>query len=133
MLPVHTHDDHQLLHDLPTPHGPVFAWLERQLADHGALTWAQLEQALVNADPPAPPEARVPQTAHEVELGFADLRRVLDGLWIEQLRVRQTDLIARAATDVSALQEWREINQRREALLKAVQAPLGEAPPVSAR
>ncbi len=116
-----THDDHLLLHELPEPHGGVFAWLERQLADHGAMSWAQLEQAMAAADPPLSPVTRVPDSAHAVELGFEDLRRVLDGLWIERLGARQSELIARAASDPAALREWREVARRREALLKAVQ------------
>lgn len=124
-------DDHNLLHELPEPHGPVFAWLERQMADHGAQPWAQLEQALIDALPelPAPAARLVPRSALEDELGFADLRRVIDGLWIERLGIEQRELIARAAHDAGALQRWREVSQRREALLKAVQSTPSTAPP----
>lgn len=116
-------DDHNLLHGMPAPHGPLFAWLERQLADHGPLSWAQLEQGLLGAEPGLSGQVLVPPSAFEDDMAFGDLRRVLDGLWIEQLRIRQGELIARAGSDPAALQQWRELNLRREALLRAIQAP----------
>ena len=118
-----SHDDHELLHALPQPHGPVFAWLERQLADHGPMSWAEIEQAQAAAEPALPAEARVPPAALEDDMEFADLRRVVDGLWIERLSLRQSELIARASTDAAALQQWREVTRRRDALLKAVATP----------
>ena len=39
-------DDHSLLAHLPAPHGPLFAWLEAQLHEHGAQPWAALREAL---------------------------------------------------------------------------------------
>ena len=124
-------DDHGLLHELPAPHGPLFAWLERQLADHGAMSWASLEQGLLAGGLTLPGPLQTAGSSFEDEVVFSDLRRIVDGLWIERLSERQTELIARAATDASALQQWREVTQRRDALLKAVQAapavPAGRA------
>ncbi len=124
-------DDHVLLHELPAPHGPVFAWLERQLADHGAMSWAELEQGLTHANLPLQGQELVPRSALEDNMAFADLRRVLDGLWIDRLSELQRELIARAASDPQALQQWREVTQRRDALLKAVVPPSSENMPGS--
>ncbi len=118
-------DDHELLHSLAAPHGTVFSWLERQLADHGAMSWAELKQAKTAAEPLLPEAADVPDAVLQDEMQFEELRRVLDGLWIERLSIRQTELITRAATDPSALQEWREVTRQREALLKSM---TGSAP-----
>ncbi len=115
-----SHDDHDLLHRLPAPHGLVFSWLERQLADHGAMSWAELKQAQLVVDPPLPEVADVPAEALHDEISFADLRRVLDSMWIERLSLRQTELIARAASEPSALDEWRQVTRQRDALLKSV-------------
>jgi DNA primase len=41
-----SHDEHQLLCDLPAPHGPLFAWLDSQHHDHGPQPWAALREAL---------------------------------------------------------------------------------------
>ena len=116
-------DDHELLHGLAAPHGTVFSWLERQLADHGAMSWAELKQAQATAEPPLPEAADVPAQALQDNMEFADLRRVLDGLWIERLSIRQNELIARAATDAGALHEWREVTRKRETLLKSMDNP----------
>lgn len=115
-------DDHGLLHGMPAPHGPLFAWLERQLADHGPMSWASLEQGLLAAGLSLPGAVPSAGAAFEDELGLADLRRVVDGLWIERLGVLQSELITRATTDADALRQWREVSRRREALLRAVQS-----------
>ena len=120
-------DDHTLLHELPGIHGTVFAWLERQLADHGAMSWAEIEMALAQADLPQESSDLVPRSALEDDMNFADLRRVLDGLWIDRLSELQRELIVRAATDPLALQQWREVTQRRDSLLKAVVPPTADA------
>jgi DNA primase len=39
-------DDHNLLAQLPPPHGPLFAWIESQLHEHGHQPWAALREAL---------------------------------------------------------------------------------------
>lgn len=39
-------DEHRLLCELPAPHGPLFAWLDHQHLEHGAVPWDQLRQAL---------------------------------------------------------------------------------------
>ena len=117
-----TADDHGLLHDLPAPHGGLFAWLERQLGDHGAMSYAELAQALSTLDEAERAIAVVPASALQDQHSLADLRRMLDGLWIDRLSEMQRALIARAAQDPQALAEWREVTQRRDSLLKAMQA-----------
>ncbi len=87
------------------------------------MSWAELEQAQAAADPALPPEAAVPREALQDEVTFSDLRRVVDGLWDEQLKVRQSELIARAAVDPGALAEWHAVTRRRKALLKALEQP----------
>jgi DNA primase len=39
-------DDHNLLARLAQPHGPLFAWIESQLQEHGPQPWAALREAL---------------------------------------------------------------------------------------
>jgi DNA primase len=43
-----SHEQHQRLTELPTPHGPLFAWVDRWLAEHGALPWPGLRDALAD-------------------------------------------------------------------------------------
>jgi DNA primase len=118
-----TADDHELLHGLPEPHGPVFAWLERQMAEHGAMPWAALEQGLNAAALQDAGTSLVPPSALQDEMTLAGLRTVLNGMWIQRLEQQQTELIALAATDPSALPRWRalgvQLDERRRARLEA--------------
>ena len=111
------HDDHELLHALPPPHGAVFAWLERYLADQGPAAWAVLEQALTQEPFDSEVRVRMPAAVFDDEMDFAELRRIVDGLWVERLASRQKALIDSAASDPKALQQWREVELERQARL----------------
>jgi DNA primase len=105
-------DDHELLAELPAPHGPLCAWLERHLHDHGETPWAVLEQALRGSEWAETVARWVPESVLADEIQFADLRRVVDSLRIEALKDAQRALIERAATDPAALARWRELDTR---------------------
>jgi DNA primase len=111
-------DDHDLLHTLPSPHGEICAWLERQMAEHGPQPWAALEQAL-QGDAFGETVARlIPPAVLEDEMSFDDLRRVLNSMQMEQLKLAQRELIGRFATEPSARQRWLEIKARLDNLSK---------------
>ena len=114
-------DDHELLHGLPEPHGPLCAWLERYLHEHGASPWSVLERALQGTDWAALSPRLVPPGSEEDELKPTDLRRVLDGIWVKTLQQQQALLVRQAASDPSALQKWREVDahlrRRQQSLL----------------
>jgi DNA primase len=125
-------DDHQLLAHEPEPHGPLFAWLETQWHEHGPQPWAALREALrgqpfehlaveLNASgialerPPtdtASPES-APPTENDVR---RELRELLRRMHIEHLKTRETELIAQAAHDPTALQRYRELQTLRKNL-----------------
>lgn len=109
-----TADDHELLHSQPEPHGPLFAWLERQMADHGGLSWAVLDQLLTEAGLQDAGNPLVPPSAHEDQMTLADLKLALNGMWIKRLAEEQTTLMASAATDPAARQRWRELGVQLE-------------------
>ncbi len=112
--------DHELLHALPPPHGPAFAWLERQLAEHGALPWSALAALLEAAELPEAALALALVTPHSLadESRQADLRRVVDGLWLGRLGEEQKRLVAAAATDPAALDRWRAVEADRQQRLR---------------
>jgi DNA primase len=110
-------DDHELLAALPSVHGPLCAWLERYLNEHGASPWAVLEQALQETEWAEASLRLVPQSVLADEMQFADLRRVVDGMWVKSLQAQQELLIQQAATDPQALTRWRELETRRKRLL----------------
>lgn len=109
--------DHELLTALPAAHGPLCAWLERHLNDHGDTPWAALEQALTETEWAEDIPRLVPSSTLADELQFADLRRVVDGMWVETLQAQQKVLIVQAASDPEALSRWRELEARRKQLL----------------
>ena len=113
------HDDHELLHGLPSPHRELVGWLERRLADEGPAPWSAWREAL-RGDPLEPAMLRLaPDDAVDGPEGFEDLRRMVDRLWIETLKREETRLIEAARSDPSALQAYREVHARRRSLESA--------------
>ena len=112
--------DHELLHGLPAPHGAAFGWLERHLAEHGALPWSALAVLLDASELPEAAMARALVTPDALvdEARQADLRRVVDGLWIRRLGDEQKRLVAAAASDPAALHRWRAVEAERQHRLR---------------
>ena len=106
------HDDQQLLHDLGGTHGLAVAWIEQQLTEHGALTWAALDTAL--SDQPWQAEARawVAAAAADEEQEFADLQRVVHRLWNARLDEAVKALIAQGHTDREHLARIQALRQQ---------------------
>ncbi len=127
-------NDHQLLGHLPEPHGPLFAWLESQWHEHGPQPWAALREAMRGqdfealavalsdgalvlekmADEPTPAGAEA-TTPTEAELR-RELRELMRRLHIEDLKARETLLIADSANDPTALHRYRELQSLRKRL-----------------
>ncbi|WP_416545448.1 DNA primase [Limnohabitans sp. DCL3] len=129
-------EDHAMLCALPAPHGPLFAWLESQFHEQGALGWSALQsemQGLTFAedakrwmaqenlgnspgqDPAAPPD---PQEARQ------ELRRLLTLLMIDRLKQLETEALSQASSgqDPEAQQRWRSLHERRKELMAAATA-----------
>ncbi|WP_374564168.1 DNA primase [Ideonella sp.] len=117
-------DEHDLLHQLPAPHGTLIAWLERELAEHGARPWAVIREAL-EADDSLDNEARALADG-DADPGAtpADLRRAMDTVLIRELGEQMKRLIAEAATRREALTEYRQLELR----WKDAKSRLGTAP-----
>jgi DNA primase len=129
-------EDHAMLCALPAPHGPLFAWLESQFHEQGAVGWSTLRDDLQgqpfaddatrwmaqdklntvagseDATPPDPQEAR------------QELRRLLTMLMIDRLKQLETEALTQASTgqDPEAQQRWRSLHERRKALMAAAAA-----------
>jgi DNA primase len=113
-------EDHALLCELPEPHGPLLAWLEAQLHDHGALPWEALQQDLAG-HPSQEVALRLMSGAAipvqpENESG-AELRDLLDRMLVERLKLQETDAIEASKTDPSALQRYQALRARRVQLM----------------
>ena len=121
-------DDHAMLCGLPAMHGELMTWLESQFHDHGALAWGSLQSEL-NALPFAVLAEKlmgshVPskvQALPSPDTGEAqhELRLLLNLMLIDQLKALETLALQDAQTtqDPAALQRWRELHQRRRALM----------------
>lgn len=106
--------DQHLLCSQPAPHGPLFAWLDRQFHEHGPQPWAALRQAL-RGHPLEAAAVREVQTLLALE-GIAsdrdDLQSVLRGARVEDIKRRMD--AALAAGDTSAYRQlMAELGQLR--------------------
>ena len=122
-------EDHQLLAQEPEPHGPLFAWLERQGHEHGPQPWAALREALrgqpfetlaleLNAGGLALQRPEDDEPTADVAQPVVDelrreLRELLRRLHVDELKRRETELIAAAGRDPEALLRYRELQRRR--------------------
>ena len=121
-------EDLDLLTQLPAPHAPLLAWLERDLEEHGPRPWAALQLALEES----PERVRAWRqlqnpTGDESELTWESLRRALDQLHLDRLQQLQTELAARAGHDPSALAEYQRVFERWKALKASLAASASEA------
>ncbi len=111
-----THEMHAMLCELPEPHGPLFAWLDSQLHEHGPLPWGALREALQGHDSEplamklmADIQDRPPPGAESA----AELRDLLSRMLVERLKQQETEAIESATTDPKALERYRELHARR--------------------
>jgi DNA primase len=120
--------EHEFLHQLPAPHGALIAWLERDLAEHGARSWAVLKEALA-ADPDLTAD-HLALADGDADPGatLTDFRRALDLLLERGLAAQMQRLLAQsgAGSTPAALERyreldklWREIKQRQASALAA--------------
>ena len=104
--------EHQLLLALPAPHGPLFAWLEAQLHEHGPQPWAALREALRGHAHEHHAVLQFAELLEGVEYDWDETRRILNELLDLALARERTELAARAATDPSALVRLRELMEQ---------------------
>jgi DNA primase len=116
-----SNEDHALLCELPAPHGPLLAWLEGQLHEHGTLPWESLRETL-RTEPgedlalrlmsgPSIPVEPVSESAPE-------LRDLLNRMLIDRLKQQETEAIEASKADPQALLRYRELQTRRLQLEK---------------
>ena len=114
-----SHEDHEVLCDLPDPHGTLFRWIDTQLHEHGPQPWGALREGLHGVD--GEEEALRLMSAREVlaaepaELE-SELRALLNGLLVDRLKAQETDALAAAASDPAAQELYRSLLARRRAL-----------------
>ncbi len=114
-----SHEMHAMLCELPEPHGPLFAWLDSQLHEHGPLPWGSLREALQGHESEALAMKLMADAQDMPPPGAesaAELRDLLSRMLAQRLKVQETAAIEAAATDAHALERYRELHARRLAL-----------------
>ncbi|TAM38253.1 MAG: DNA primase [Burkholderiaceae bacterium] len=112
-----SNEDRSMLCELPAPHGPLFAWLESQLHEHGAQPWAALREGLRDHES----EALALRSTASFEVPLAqepapddtalELRGLLDLMLADRLKLLETEALA--AND---LVRYRQLRDQRLAL-----------------
>ena len=111
-----TVEDHELLHELASPHRDLLVWLERDLMEHGARPWASLRAALGAEASLQALVARWDDDLDELEVDFSDLRRLLDGRMLESLGAQQRKLADAVSTDPAARAAFQQLFERMRGL-----------------
>ena len=110
-----SHDDHQLLCELAPPHGPVFAWLDSQVHDHGAQAWPLLLDALKGLPFEAFAADQVGKVLPDIENDLQELRQILTLELKRRTDEEMTELVARAGTDPAAYEQLRQLFEAQKA------------------
>ncbi len=116
-LEILSAEDHTMLCELPAPHGPLFAWLESQLHEHGPQPWVALREGLQGHEG----EELAIRLMTGFEIGdteeakesAAELRNLLNRMLVERIKTQQTEAIAASKADPTALLLYRELQSRR--------------------
>jgi DNA primase len=127
-------EDHAMLCEQPTPHGPLFVWLESQVHEHGPQPWGALREGLrghesedlavrLMSGPQLDESAEADETARIAE-SVQELRSLLNRMLVERLKAQETEAIEAAKADPSALARYRDLQARRRELEAATAAGL---------
>jgi DNA primase len=124
-----SNEDHGLLCHLMAPHGPLLAWLEAQMHEHGALPWEALREALRDhpgeelalrlMSGPAIPVQPVDESAPE-------LRDLLNRMLVDDLKAQETEAIEASKSDPTALQRYKALGARRVQLMASLEKSQSE-------
>ena len=102
-------DEHDLLLALPAPHGPLFAWLESQLHEHGPQPWTVLREGLRGHAHEHHAVAQFAEVLEGVDYDWGETRKILVQLQLLKRDNEIADLVARAPNEPAAFQRLREL------------------------
>ena len=101
-----SNEEHELLSHLPAPHGPLFAWLESQLHEHGPQPWAALREALRGHAFERHALTQLEQVHEGIESDWLEVRRILDQLIKLDRQREMSELAPQVAADPMARQRY---------------------------
>lgn len=99
-------EEHVLLCALPSPHGPLFTWLESQLHEHGPQPWAALREALREHPFEKHAMTQLSQLHEGIESDWLEVRSILDRLIKLDRQREMSEIAPRVATDPDARQRY---------------------------
>ena len=102
-------EEHHLLLCLPAPHGPLFAWLESQLHEHGPQSWAVLREGLRGHAHEQHAVAQFAEVLQGVDYDWGETRRILQQLQQIKDDSEIADLAARAPNEPAVLERLRAL------------------------
>ena len=117
-----SHEDHEMLCALPSPHGPLFVWLDHQFHDHGALAWGALRDEiagrefealalrLMNNSLSVAPNAASPDDPGETRRELWD---VITRMHLDQVEAMKNQMAALASKDAGARERFQALNARQ--------------------
>ncbi|MBI2771251.1 MAG: DNA primase [Burkholderiales bacterium] len=106
-----SHENHAMLCELPAPHGPLFAWLDSQLHEHGPVPWGTLREGLQGHESEALAlklMADAPALGPQGAESAAELQDLLGRMRIEQLKAQETEALAAGDQEL-----YRKLRDRR--------------------
>ncbi|MBG9387355.1 DNA primase [Caenimonas aquaedulcis] len=104
-----SHDDHHLLCELAPPHGPLFAWLDSQVHEHGPQPWEALRAALSGHEFEPFLVDQVEKMLPDIEHDLSELRQILAKERARLDAERRTALVERARSDPAAYEELKRL------------------------
>ena len=114
-----SHDDHHLLCELAPPHGPLFAWLDGQVLDHGPQAWPALREALSSHEHGAYAIGLVGRMPAAIEADPAELQQILQRERDRSRDEEMRELAARAASDPAAYERLKQLLDGQKTTPKA--------------
>lgn len=108
--------DHHLLCELAPPHGPLFAWLDSQVTEHGPQPWPALQETLSGHEHERYAREQLARVPEAIENDLDELQGILRMEHKRQRDEEKAELAARAASDPQAFARLREIlDEERQA------------------
>ena len=104
-----SHEDHQLLCEMPAPHGALFAWLDSQHHEHGAQPWGALRAALQGHEHEQFVVGEMAKVPPEIEGDAAELADILAKERQRRRGEEMQRLAAAAPTDPEAFARYKAL------------------------
>ena len=106
--------EHQLLCDLPAPHGPLFAWLDAQIAEHGPQIWGALSEGLRGHTHEPIARKLVALVPDDIQNDATELAAIVQKMHFEAEDAELRELSSQVA-DPAKFARYKELMERRKA------------------